>query len=159
MTQGFNPFAGMRTAQTSFQGQYFSPGRYRVRIDKCVYRSTQNSGDVFLIETTVLETNNDKDHPVGAQRTWMQGTKNKNVYMAAVKMFCIAACGLDIKSEADAEKVKVCEERCEEIMLGAITRGALNGREVWIDVVPKEKKNTPGETFNLHVFSPVKKAA
>lgn len=155
MTQSFNPFAGMRQAQTSQQGNYFSPGTYKVRVNKCVYRSTQNSGDVFLIETTILESSDPTSQPVGADRTWMQSTKNKQVYLAAVKALCAALVGLDLKNDAHAalfrEKV---EPKCEEIMTAAIVQGLLNGREITVDVSKKEKKNTPGEFFNLHTFKP-----
>lgn len=154
MTQGANPFAGMRGAATSQQGSFLSPGRYKLKINKYVYRPTQNSGDVFLIECTVLESTNPAT-PVGAERTWMQGTKNKQVYLSAVKSFAAAMVGLDLKNEiharAFAEKV---EPTIEETMLTAITTATFNGREVIVDVTNKEKKTKPGEFFDLHVFSP-----
>jgi hypothetical protein len=158
MTQqapSFNPFAGARSANTSQQGNYFSPGRYKVKIKNCVYRPTQNSGDVFLVETQILETSDPIKHPIGADRTWIQGTKNKNVYLSAVKAFAAAAVGLDLKNpEHQAVFDAKVVPQVEETLLAAITKNALGGRILWVDVTEKEKKTKPGENFNLHTFGP-----
>jgi leucyl-tRNA synthetase len=106
------------------------------------------------VETNAVESSDPATVP-GAERTWIQGTKNKSVYLSAVKAFCAAALGLDLKN-ADHQRVfttKV-EPLCEAIMLKAITENAFKDRLVNVDVTKKEKRTKAGEFYNLHIFSP-----
>lgn len=148
----FNPFEGMRNAETSQSGTWFATGRYKVKIAKLIWKKLNAGGEALIVETTVLESSNDKT-PVGASRTWLQ--KNNKSFKAAAKLFCFAACGYDIRNEEHDKIIKAqIEPNCETIMLKALNEGLLTGREVYVEVTEKPKQSNPGEMFSLHTFSP-----
>lgn len=150
-TPAFNPFAGMREAQTNSNGSYLTPGRFKLRIGKVIWKKLFKGGEALIVETTVLESS-DPVIPVGSARTWLQ--KSNESFKASAKLFCYAACGYDVKNEKHEAVIKASiEPHCETIMLKALNEGFLIGREVFVDVTSKEKKQTEG-TFNLHTFSP-----
>lgn len=149
-TQAANPFAGVNSAPTTTQGSYLEPGRYKLKIGKCIYKKLFKGGDAFIVETTVVESSNPAI-PVGGARTWLQ--KNNESFKASVKLFCYAACGFDVRDEKQEKAIKDLEQHTETILMKAITDNALAGREVYVDVTAKDKKQSEG-TFNLHTFSP-----
>jgi hypothetical protein len=145
------PFRGLREAKTFNSGSFLDNGRYRLKIQKCIYKKLNAGGNAFIVEATVLESTNEK-HPVGAQRSWFQ--KENESFQSAVKLFCYAATGFDEKNAVHEKRIKTeVEPNCETIMLKAITEDLLKGREVFVDVTSKPKKKTEGD-FSLHTFSP-----
>jgi hypothetical protein len=86
---------GMETAQTFTRGQYlkWTTGNYIIRINRCLTKKTQKSGDCFLAEMDLLASDIPED-PVGSRRTWNQSMKSPNIYLGACKGFMFAALGI-----------------------------------------------------------------
>lgn len=55
------------------QGNYFSPGRYFVRINDWKEGTTRppKNRDFYVMETTVRESDNHVKHPIGSEASWM----------------------------------------------------------------------------------------
>ncbi len=152
MTQGYNPFAGMREAKVFTSGNYFPPGKYKAQISKMVWQQLFKGGEALIVELKVLESSNEKV-PVGSDKTWLQ--KKNESFLAEAKCFLYAALGFDQKNDAHAAVIKKdIEPACEAIMLEGLTKNLFKGREIHIEVYEKPKKAKPDEVFNKHVFAP-----
>ena len=51
------------------RGNYFNPGRYKLRLLRCLSKQTQKSGMAFIAEFEVLESDNPA-HPIGSKGTY-----------------------------------------------------------------------------------------
>jgi hypothetical protein len=51
------------------RGNYFNPGKYKLRLLRCLSKQTQKSGMAFIAEFGVLESDN-PTHPIGSKGTF-----------------------------------------------------------------------------------------
>jgi hypothetical protein len=88
-------FDNIGEAKVSKTGQYFKPGKYRVRILAVKEVTGQLGGTYTVIETKVLESNN-PEIPVGSEKSQVieMGAK-KVMALPNVKAFIAAASGVD----------------------------------------------------------------
>jgi hypothetical protein len=163
--QGFNPFAGTGGAQIFERGVFLSPGSFKLRIDKCIYKQLNAGGAAFICEMTVLEGKNDVGHegkdPVGSKRSWFQDLQVQSA-KSALKEWAYAACGYDFKNEADrALAIANIDPKCDAILLAACTNGALNTRTIGVETFMKPTKKAlkdangvPIPNFTNHTWRP-----
>ncbi len=148
-----NPFAGLNQAKTSQSGTYLTDGRYKLKINKCVYFKTQAGPYAFIAEMVVTETSDAAAHPVGAARTWYQADNES--FKPELKGFYYAATGYNHTDPAQEKFIKDnIEQRSESLMQKAVTHQVLTGREVSVDVTTKKQKKDPTKDFAKHVFAP-----
>lgn len=156
MTQSIDilpDFEGLDKREASQQGNYFSPGEYDVEIKRCMMRDTARSGRVFLVETTITKSSDEKETPIGSSRTWIQGQKNREIGQRAALSFLIAAMGFDVKDPKDAEGVKKVQAASPALMTKACRENSLAGTKVHVSVTKKKNQAGTGE-YSLHVWSP-----
>jgi hypothetical protein len=88
-----NPFKGTADAEISTRGTYLEPnGRFLLEVKKTVFKTTRKSGDAFIVEFEILESDLPVEHPVGSPATWFQGMRDKTVALPAIKEFMLYLC-------------------------------------------------------------------
>ena len=50
-------FAGLKDAKVTERGVFMNPGKYKVRVKKALMKATRSSGDAFILEFTIEESN------------------------------------------------------------------------------------------------------
>ena len=97
-------FKGIEDAKVFKTGQYFKPGKYKVRINAVKdVDSAVGSKSYFIVETTVMESNN-PDIPVGGERSHVIDLGNV-MGLPNVKAFVAAASGVDSTSPSINDEV------------------------------------------------------
>jgi hypothetical protein len=92
---------GIEKAEITKRGVYLQPGHeYTLRIKKCDLIETRDKGDAYVVDFEVVESTCDKDPP-GQERNWYQSTRDKNVFLGAVKGFLAAVYGYDLSTMED----------------------------------------------------------
>lgn len=130
-------FSGIQNARQSGGGVYFKEGDYLVEITKVHVFASREKGDLFFIETVVLESEGSDANPVGSKpsqsiKLSLDSAKgNINGFVSGV-MGC--------KPE------EVTEEMVEEIVSDA---NPLKGERAMVNAVNKSKKHSEGEFTNL----------
>ncbi len=76
-------------AKYSEGGIYVLPGVYQFRVDACKHIKIRSGAEAFVVELTVLESNN-PERAVGSQCSWMV-TLDKEPALGNVKQFVTAA--------------------------------------------------------------------
>jgi hypothetical protein len=92
------------SAKVTKSGQFFIPGRYKVRISAVKEVASQMGKDFTIIETTVLQSNN-PDVPVGASRSHVIDMNNV-MGIINIKAFVAAASGVDPTLETVNDQVE-----------------------------------------------------
>lgn len=82
-------FAGIENARPSEGGLFFEPGVYKVRIKACKSFETRKKHTAFIVECTVLESDNPK-RPPGCEPSWVV-TLDKEPALGNIKSFIAAA--------------------------------------------------------------------
>jgi hypothetical protein len=97
-------FDGIEKAEYFEGGKYVSPGLYLAKIDKVKQAMTRKKRPFFVVEMTVLETSNPKDHPVNDGMSWMV-MLDQDAALGNVKHFISVASDtpLDQVQASDAE--------------------------------------------------------
>lgn len=140
-------FDGLQNAQVFERGQYLTPGEYTLEIQKTIAKRSQNSGDVFIVEFTILESNN-PEKPVGSRASWVQSFKNVTIALSSIKEFLLAALGVDTSDKA---KLREVEPRIEDIMNTCVASpgdNPLTGERIKVSVVNVTTKK--GGPFSRH---------
>jgi hypothetical protein len=111
-----NLFAGLKTAKVSERGIYTNPGKYKVRVNKCIMKHVRKGYDAFICEFVIVESNYlemrklrteganltpeqlealEKTLPnkVGTTSSWFQSLADKDVGFGALKGFAAAITG------------------------------------------------------------------
>jgi len=99
-------FGNIKEVKVSKSGQYFKPGKYRVRINavKLQYSQIGVNKQYFIVETEVLTSDN-SDIPVGMECSQVVPMENV-MALNNVKAFVGAASGVDPLSETINEEVE-----------------------------------------------------
>ena len=111
-----NLFAGLKTAKVSERGIYTNPGKYKVRVNKCIMKHVRKGYDAFICEFVVVESNYlemrklrtegvnftpeqlealEKTLPnkPGTTSSWFQPLADKDIGFSALKGFAAAVTG------------------------------------------------------------------
>lgn len=97
-------FDGIEDAEIFTRGKYMVSGFVGVLdVAKTHVVDSRKSGPLFTVEFLVVETNNEKEHPVGSKCTWQQKLLDKEVALPEITKFAAACIGTD---PGDKEKVK-----------------------------------------------------
>lgn len=95
-------FDGIDTIVPGNQGNgKLTEGEYLVRVEDVIHTTTENKGDAFIVEYTVLETSDPAKHPIGVKRSWYQPMLHKKIAMEEIVKFMYAALGYDAKRDAE----------------------------------------------------------
>ena len=152
---GYNFKGAIKNAKVTQRGEYFLPGNYRVSIDLTKSIQTEDGKTAYVVETTVLESDN-TDIKVGAKRNWFQMITGIKSAFGNIKNFVASVEGIDLrKSESDSETDEYLEERA-----GASTEepGELyTGKEVLL-TVKLGKTKEKGNDFSFHTWIPTPEA-
>lgn len=62
----------VKNATARRQSEYFSEGRYLVRVKDFVQGTTRQGKGFIALETVVVDSNNPEEHFAGSERTWFQ---------------------------------------------------------------------------------------
>lgn len=98
-------FAGIKQAQYNEGGIYFLPGLYLVHVDRVKTGTTRKGIDFFVVESTIVESDNGERKP-GSACAWMV-TLDKDAALGNIKHFCSIAtgCKLEEVDEAGVEMI------------------------------------------------------
>ena len=144
--------SGLKDAKMFERGAYLGVGKFQLEITKVLTKDTRKSGNGFIVEFTVVQTSDEKNHPVGSKATWFQSLLDKDVAWGAIKEWAYAVMGFkNTKEDTDRAKKEldpVIEDLCDE----AIDKGALNGKRV--NVETHMKKTGKDKDFTVHTWSP-----
>jgi hypothetical protein len=151
-------FDGIEDVKVYKTGQYFKPGKYRVKINAVKWvKASVGAKEFTVIETEVLQSNN-PEVPVGGERSHvidMSGVMG----MPTFKAFVAAASGVDPTSVAiNDEVVKywagvtgthntyagICEMLCSEL-------NPLEGEEMELECIEVKKRD--GDPFTKHQWA------
>lgn len=163
-------FGGVGEAKMSNRGTWLEPvkmpdgsftnGEYELEIQRCEYFTSRKKEEFFLVEYTVLESNNPA-HAAGLTRVWMP-KMGEDMSESNLKGFILACLGIDKNDKAAIEKVKEDIPAALEAALDGPDKentNALKGTRIHASVkriITKEKQ----QPFNAHEFAPsLKKAA
>lgn len=112
----YNPFAGAGEAELSDRGVYLEPGgTYLLEVVKTIFKVTRKSGDAFIVEFKVLESDHPK-HRVGSKATWFQSLKDKSVALPALKDFALKLFQIDDPRSDDPTVVEFISNMDEMLM-------------------------------------------
>jgi hypothetical protein len=147
-------FSKIEEVAPSQRGQVFKEGNYVVRIDACKIVDGQKGGTFFIIETTVLETDNPliKEGEQHSQVINLTNPKAMGAPYSDVKAFIMKALGMD----TDEAKKRIGEDAMEFVALekgdnanpfGGITMGL-----TCVESPPKGDRKTP---FTYHNWKTV----
>lgn len=138
----------IKGAQVFDYGTYLDLGEYEAEVTKLLMRRSPQKGDVFIAELKLTHTTDDKKHPIGAKRSWVQKMADTTVALPAVKSFIYAALGA-VSPEARVAVDEKIGDLVRQIEAGQDT--ILLGRTVHINVVPhvtKDKRNVSVTRFS-----------
>jgi hypothetical protein len=138
-------------AVSEAERSYFLPGKYRVQIDVVHTHKKLVGGHLFLVETTVLESNNPEIEK-GEQRNWAQPF-DMVAAMPRIKCFVGAAHGYCPKRNLDGINKFVTKEICDKAVS---PENPLKGVVIDLECYNKKSQRT-GKDFTIHMWLPVAK--
>ena len=137
-------FGGIGNVKATAQkGVYLPEGKHLVTIERCkLTESTVGNRTFFVVESTVMESNNDGVSP-GTRASWVVklGGDYPQMALADIKKFAIAVTGAD-ENEVD-------EEFMQELVDGP--GDLVAGRKVMCEV--EEVQTKRGGVFSKHFWS------
>lgn len=165
-------FSKIREATVSKTGQYFTAGKYRVKLKVVKSQESSQAGNknFFIIETSVLESDNDVT-PAGCERSQVIDLGNQ-MAMPNVKEFTCCASGIDPQDPESNEKVEAFwkeivgeaisfENVCELITSEGNPLEDVEMDLECVDVETKKSKDrrksnpdAPQEFFTKHIWAP-----
>jgi hypothetical protein len=143
------------TAPVFERGNYLSPGRYKLRLLRCLSKQTQKSGMAFIAEFEVLESDN-PTHPIGSKGTYFVKMANPQQAHSNIFELVIAVLGFDITNPAHMEQVnREMRPQLAGLMTALEAQGTavLGGRDT-VSVECRVKLTQRGTEFTLHTWSP-----
>ena len=151
-----NPFEGCGESKIFENGTYIEPGKYRLKVIKCILKDTLNSGKAFIAEFEVVETVNG-DHTPGDTVTWFQKMSYRAVALSSIKTFAAAVMGVRYN---DTESLSRLSASLDQVMLAAVSdkpvgkfpAHILDGREVLCEAYSATSKK--GIEITRHNWSP-----
>lgn len=141
-------FDGIEDAKVGQGGVYFLPGRYKVEVDKVFTMQSRKREDLFIAETTILESDNAERKP-GTKCSWIVNFKH-DAALGNIKGFIAACNGIDPADEA-AVNAEVTEDVCEFAV--DEKENPLAGSK--LDLTAVQKKTRAGGDFTLHLWAPL----
>lgn len=102
-------FSAVKDARPTQGGRYFDPGNYVVKINRCKHGMTRKNVDFFVVETKILESDND-GLPIGSEASWMV-TMDKDAAPGNIKSFAMAATGVDEDGIDEAGILEIVSDR------------------------------------------------
>lgn len=148
-------FDGIESASVSEKGKWFAPGSYEVEIREVISKQTQRSGLCFIVACKVVEASIDSEIPVGAEASWVQPFKNRQVALSAVKEFLCAVSGFYPRDTGIiAEQLDPIASRLLETIVGA--SNPARGMRVHLEVF--NRKTQAGTDFTVHQWRPSEQA-
>lgn len=121
-----------------------------LRIDKCEHITTRKGDPAFIVEFTVLTSNDDVNAPVASKRSWYQSLKEETGHDAVI-LFLYAALGLD-KSRNPADIAAVAPKQSALLNAAVSPRNTLGGKKVALETA--EITTKAGKPFTKHIFTP-----
>lgn len=147
-------FSGVENAQIFERGNFLPPGgKYRLRVMRTIVKKTRKSGDAFIAEFEVIESDLD-EVKVGSRYSWFQKLVDTDVAFPAIKEFIATLLGFDVRDKEGMKefngKVKsVLQEASEEY--SKEEDHPLHGLEILCETYQKETKQ--GKDFTVHSWS------
>lgn len=102
-------FDGIGEAQYFEGGKYVSPGLYKTKIIKVKQASTRNKRPFFVVEMKVLETSNEKDHPIGTDMSWM-AMLDQDAALGNIRHFISVASNTPFNEVTASDAEESCSE-------------------------------------------------
>lgn len=143
------------TAPIFERGNYFNPGRYKLRLLRCLSKQTQKSGIAFIAEFEVLESDNPA-HPIGSKGTFFVKMQQQQQAFSNILEMMAALLGFDITNKEHVAQIdQQLRPQLAALMTALETQGVavLNGRET-ISVETRKKLTQRNTEFTLHTWAP-----
>ena len=137
------------------RGNYFNPGRYKLRLLRCLSKQTQKSGVAFIAEFEVLESDNPA-HPIGSKGTFFVKMIQQQQAFSNILEMVAALVGFDITNPQHVEQInRDLRPQLPGLMTALETQGTgvLGGHET-ISVECRIIITKANKEFTLHVWSP-----
>ena len=137
------------------RGNYFNPGRYKLRLLRCLSKQTQKSGIGFISEFEVLESDNPV-HPIGSKGTYFVKMAQQQQAFSNIKEMLVAILGFDITNREHIVQIeRDLAPQLGSLMTALESQGTsvLNGRET-VAVECRPILTKANKEFTLHVWSP-----
>lgn len=148
-------------ADLPVNAEYFSPGRYKLRIEECKARKNHEGVSQFIGVFSVLESNN-PETPVGSKRSLV--IKLAGFYWAKDLISLSAAVlGHDLTNSAHQAYVEAkVKPNISQLLDAAIEKAAFAGKEVLMNAVDKvtvEEDTGKEKHYTKCYFKPAFEAA
>jgi hypothetical protein len=147
-------FTGIDGAEVFERGKYVKPGFHGVlEVVKTIAKETRKSGDAFIVEFKIVETNMPAHHPMGSKATWFQKMVDKDVAYPAIAAWAAAMGGLDASDKKGIEEHVLPElEEALDAATDSPRDNDFTGRLVRLDTELIQTRK--GEDFTRYDFSP-----
>jgi hypothetical protein len=151
------PIDGSQIGQAPIfeRGNYFNPGRYKLRLLRCLSKQTQKSGTAFIAEFEVLESDNPA-HPIGSKGTYFVKMQQQQQAFSNILEMMAALLGFDITNKDHVTQIdQQLRPQLAGLMTALETQGTavLGGRET-VSVECRIKLTQRNTEFTLHTWSP-----
>lgn len=153
-----NLYAGLANASVSKRGNYLphkelgEDSRFKVELKAFLTRPTRKSGDAFIVEFGVLESDNPAATPP-CERSWFVGLRHRDVAFSNILQFLCAATGKDSYNDADRAKVAQSAEALMQYITEVSPKdNPLIGRTVYVET--RLIKTQAGGNFTQHTWYP-----
>jgi len=149
---------GIGSAPIFERGTYFNPGRYKLKLLRCLSKETQKSGTAFIAEFEVMESDNPA-HQIGSKATFfvkMGSVQDKQVGFSNILEMMAAILGFDVKNAAHVSQIDREVRPTLAAMMTALETqgtGVLQGRE-FVSVECRVTLTRQQREFTLHTWSP-----
>lgn len=143
-------FSGVGGAKVGGGGVYFLAGLYTVRVKKCFLMASRRREDLFIVETEILESNNEK-RKVGMSCSWVV-KMSQDAALGNIKGFVAAA------MEVDPDDGNISDEEWESNCEAAVDDDNPLA-DVVVDLECVDITTRDGNPFTLHKWSTHKEAA
>jgi hypothetical protein len=137
-----NVFEGIEhvSAEGTSNRLYFEPGRYVVEIDTVHVKEKRLGGKLFIVETTIKESDNPNIKP-GDRRNWVQSLSNEYA-LPRIKSFLGAAKGFCPKKQLAEVNKNITKSVCDHAVS---IENPLKGRILSVECLGKITKT--GKAF------------
>jgi hypothetical protein len=140
------------------RGNYFKPGKYKLRLLRCLTKQTQQSGEAFITEFEVLESNN-PEHQIGSKGTWfikMASQQQQLMGFSNILEMVAALLGYDIANKDHKDQIdQNLRPQLAGLVVALQEKGTvvLQGHET-VAVECRIGPTKRGTDFTFHTWSP-----
>lgn len=141
-------FSGIEhvAAEGASNRQYFEPGKFTVSIDSVfLYERRLGAGKLFIVETTVLESDNPHIKP-GEPRNWVQSLSLPSA-LPRIKSFIGAALGFCPQRQLRELNATITSDICNDTVS---TENPLRGKKLSLQCTAKTTR--AGKDFIQHAW-------